>query len=66
MNLEVDFTPHGFPHNKIYTKQRQAGVKCIINNMDLRIIYRTSLPNTTGFTFCLAVFGTFSKTDHIL
>lgn len=38
----------------------------IINQMDIKDIYRTFQPNTKEYTFFSAPHGTFSKTDHML
>jgi hypothetical protein len=60
------------PLSTIYTSSRPKKKKEIlelndtINLMELADVYRVFHPTTAQYTFFLAAYGTFSKTDHIL
>lgn len=53
------------PRQKI-KKERNSGLKCTLDQMDLIDIIREFHPKAAEYAFCSSAYGTFSRIEHML
>ena len=64
-DFNTTLTPKDRSIRQKISKETEA-LKNILEQMDVRDIYRTLYPKATGYTFFSSAHGTFSRIDHIL